>query len=98
MAFLQVSIEQAVFRDEGCRYFMTVEKSLDSFSSITSENKQFKTSLSGKTKFPIFNFYSFNLGDIQIDDPGCEIIFKAFKIAEVKNKQVTTEIGTVKVP
>ena len=72
-------------------------KSNENFSSISSEAKYFKTSLSGKTRFPIFNFYSFNLGDIKNDDPSNEIIFKAFKVHEVKGKQTTEEIGCVKV-
>lgn len=91
MAYLQVSIDQAVFNEDNCRYYIMLQKQTDENSE---QPTQMRTSTSGESKLPIFNINSFNLGDLLTEDPSSEVVFAAFKVTG-GGQQI--EIGSVTV-
>lgn len=80
-AFLQLSIESAIFTTKG-RYFMTVNLSHpDALDPINNNPKIFKTSLSsGNSESAIFNIHSFSIGDVSATSPDTLLDLKAYKV------------------
>jgi len=80
-AFLQVSIESAIFTTKG-RYLMTVNLSHPDVTDPINKNPTIhKTSLSsGNSESAIFNIYSFNIGDVSASSPDTLLDFKAYRV------------------